>query len=147
MSNPALLAALVLAGLFTILLGVVHLWIPRIFRFGAAIGRDDDGTLPDLGDVAIGPWRYRLRRADALGLSWVMSNAASVVLVSIGLLDLAWVAGWRGIPLILGGAWIAIWWLVRAGSQLTIGRRRLDWAFAGWFGVLGLVHVLVGLSA
>jgi hypothetical protein len=146
MSSPVLVAALVVAGVFTILLGVVHLWIPRIFRFGAAIGRDD-GTLPALGDVAVGPWRYRLRRADALGLSWVMSNAASVVLVSIGLLDLAWVAGWRGIPLVLGGAWIAIWWLVRAGSQLTIGRRRLDWAFAGWFAVLALVHIVTAVSA
>jgi hypothetical protein len=146
MSSPVLVAALVMAGVFTIALGVVHLWIPRIFRFGAAIGRDD-GPLPVLGDVAVGPWRYRLRRADALGLSWVMSNAASVVLVSIGLLDLAWVAGWRGIPLVLGGAWIAIWWLVRAGSQLTIGRRRLDWVFAGWFGVLALVHVAIAVSA
>jgi hypothetical protein len=146
MSSPVLVASLVVAGAFTIALGVVHLWIPRIFRFGAAIGRDD-GALPALGDVAVGPWRYRLRRADALGLSWVMSNAASVVLVSIGLLDLAWVAGWRGIPLVLGGAWIAIWWLVRAGSQLTIGRRRLDWAFAGWFGVLALVHVVIAVSA
>ena len=146
MSSPVLAAAVVVAGLFTVSLGVVHLWIPRIFRFGPAIGRDD-GTRPALGDVAVGPWRYGLRRADALGLSWVMSNAASMVLISIGLLDLAWVAGWRGIPLLIGGGWIAIWWLVRAGSQMTLGRRRLDWAVAGWFGLLALVHVFVALSA
>jgi hypothetical protein len=146
MSNLVLDAAMVVAGVFTAALGVVHLWIPRIFRFGPAIGRDD-GTLPALGEVTVGPWRYRLRRADALGLSWVMSNAASLVLISIGLLDLAWVTGWRGIPLVIGGVWIAIWWLVRAGTQMTLGRRRLDWAVAGWFGALGLVHVAVALSA
>jgi hypothetical protein len=146
MSSAFIAGAILVAGIFTIALGVVHLLIPRIFRFDRAIGFDG-GMRPVLGAITIARWRYQLRRADALGLTWVMSNAASFVLISIGLLDLAWVAGWRGIPLVLGGAWIAGWWAIRAGSQLTLGRRRLDWAIATWFGLLALVHVAMALSA
>jgi hypothetical protein len=141
MSSALIVVGIAVAGIFTLGLGIVHLWIPRIFRFDEAIGSDTDATLPPLGTVAAGPWRYPRRRADARGLAWVMSDAASYVLVSIGLLDLAWVGGWTVVPLAIGAWWIAGWWAIRAGSQLVIGRRRIDWLFAGWFAALAVVHV------
>lgn len=147
MSSVFASVVLAVAGVFTLGLGVVHLWIPRIFRFERAIGRDGDGG-PALGDVGVGDRRYTLRRADALGLAWVMSNAASLVLISIGLLDLAWLTGWRAVPIGLGAAWIAVWWALRAVSQLAVGRRRIDWAFVAWFGALGVAHMFVaGMAA
>jgi hypothetical protein len=110
-----------LAGLFSLGLGIVHVWVPRIFAFDRAIGHDDAAA--QLGTIDFGPWSYARRRSDARGLTWVMSNAASYVLVSIGLLDLAWVAGSRVVPVALGGAWIAGWWAMRAGGQMVVGRR------------------------
>ena len=136
---------LVIAGLFSLGLGVIHLVIPRIFDFATAIGADV-ASVPLLARRALGPWRYQMRRADVLGLSWVMSNAASYVLLSIGLVDLAWTTGWRGLPLIGGALWIAGWWAVRSGSQVVVGRRAVDLAFVAWFAMLALVHLAVGLG-
>jgi hypothetical protein len=146
MSSVFATGVLAVAGVFTLALGVVHLWIPRIFRFDRAIGRDEEGG-PALGDVGVGDRRYALRRADAQGLAWVMSNAASLVLISVGLVDLAWLTGWRAVPLGLGAAWIAVWWAVRAVSQLAVGRRPVDWAFVAWFGALGAAHLFVAGTA
>jgi hypothetical protein len=75
-----------------------------------------------------------------------MSNAASYVLLSIGLLDLAWAAGWHWLPVVGGGLWVAGWWGIRAGGQLVVGRRRLDLAFATWFAALAVLHLVLGLG-
>jgi hypothetical protein len=132
--------ALLASGVFSLGLGVVHLLIPRIFDFAGAVGRDD-APLPHLATITAGPWRHRTRRADVLGLSWVRSNATSYVLISIGLVDL--VAGeWAAQPAgRLLFAWIAGWWWLRAGGQLVVGHRSIDWAFAGLFTILGAVSV------
>ncbi len=58
------------AGVFAVGLGVAHLWVPRIFAFGRAIGVDGS-TSSSLGSIGIGRWRYERCRADALGLAWV----------------------------------------------------------------------------
>ncbi len=118
-----------------------------MFAFAQAIGADDPGTPAGLGTMRLGPWRYERRRADAVGLAWVMSNAASFVLVSIGLLDLAWAFGDRTIPIALGSVWIAAWWGLRAASQFALGRRRLDVAIALAFAVPGVIHVVTALLA
>lgn len=138
--------ALLASGVFSLGLGAVHLLIPRIFDFAGAVGRDD-APLPHLATITAGPWRYRTRRADVLGLSWVMSNAASYVLISIGFLDLL-AGGWAAQPAgRLLFAWIAGWWWVRAGGQLVVGRRSIDWAFAGLFTMLGAVSVATAFGA
>lgn len=136
---------LVLAGLFSVGLGIAHLWIPRIFAIDRAIGVDGAGDR-GLGTIAVGRWRYARRRADAVGLTWVMSNAASYILVTIGVVDLAWAAGNRTIPLALGAAWIAGWWLLRAGGQFTLGRRRGDLAIAVGFAGLAIGHLVVAVA-
>jgi hypothetical protein len=135
-----------LAGLFSIALGIVHVWVPRIFAFDRAIGHDG-AAAAQLGTIGFGRWSYARRRSDARGLTWVMSNAASYVLVSIGLLDLAWVAGSRVVPVALGGAWIAGWWAIRAGGQMVVGRRVWDLALAGGFIALAAWHLLLAASA
>ena len=86
--------ATVATGLFSLGIGTVHLWVPTLFRYPLAIGSDDDG--PELGQIGFGSARYQIRRRDLVGLAWVMSNAASYVLLTVGLVDLAWSTGWRG---------------------------------------------------
>lgn len=138
--GSALTVAVVAAGVFSLALGVVHLWVPRIFAMDRAIGTDGP-SVPELGLLGKGAWTHRRRRSDAIGIAWVMSNAASYVLVSVGLLDLAWAAGHRAVPLGIGGLWIAGWWAIRAGGQFAVGRRRGDVAIAALFAALAVLHV------
>lgn len=126
-------------------LGIVHVAIPRIVGYRVALGTDA-GDLPILGAIGIGRRTYGVRRADLLGLTWVMSNAASYVLITIGLIDLSWAAGWRGVPIAIGAAWIAGWWAIRAVSQLALGHRRGDVLVASWFGALGVLHVAIAIA-
>lgn len=141
-----LLVALAVAGVLTIGLGVWHLGVPRWFAFREALAAGPDEP-PAMGTVRVGPWAYPRRRADVLGLSWVMSNAASYVLITIGVADLAWSLGDRTIPLGVGAAWIAGWWVIRAASQAAVGRRPLDGAVAVVFAALGVLHGIVALGA
>jgi hypothetical protein len=136
---------LVVAGVFSIGLGLVHLAIPRLLDVRGAVGADGPG-LPPLRRLVIGDHGYQVRRRDVIGIAWVMSNAASYVLISIGAVDLAWASGWRGFSLVGGAWWIAGWWAIRSASQLTIGRRSSDLAFAGWFVGLAVLHVSVAVA-
>jgi hypothetical protein len=131
---------LAVAGLFSIALGLVHVAIPRLFDLPAAIG-EDGPTVQPLRRLRLAGRSYQVRRRDGVGLTWVMSNAASYVLITIGLVDLAWLAGWRGLPIAGAALWIAGWWGLRAAGQLGLGRRRLDLAFVAWFGLLATVHL------
>jgi hypothetical protein len=142
--SSGLLSILVLAaGVFAIALGVVHLWIPSLLRYSDAIG--DDVGRPGLGRLHVPGIAYDLRRADLRGTVWVMSNAASYVLVTIGIVDLAWVGGWQGVPLAIGAAWIAGWWAVRSGGQLLVGRRLGDLVIAAWFAGLAVLHIAIAI--
>ncbi|MCO6452855.1 MAG: hypothetical protein J5I90_18880 [Caldilineales bacterium] len=132
---------LVLAGLFTLALGAVHFFFPRLLDFAQAIPK----TGADIKPFRLGPIRYRTQRSDVHGIAWVMNHAASYVLVSIGLVDIfggAWLQT-GGRPLAL---WIAGWWFLRAGSQLYLGRRRGDWLILAGFALLGVLHLLLGLA-
>ena len=136
--GSVLTVSLLGSGLFTVALGVWHLGVPRWFAFDRALRPADT----DLGVAAVGRWTYRRRVADVEGLSWVMSNAASYGLVSIGIVDIAWALGRLELPAIVG-AWISGWWIVRAVGQQAIGRRRIDLALAAAFLVLAAIHVAV----
>ena len=144
-SSTLTLGGLVVAGVFALGLGLVHLVIPRLLDFPAAIGEDGPDVEP-LRQLTVGRWRYQVRRRDTLGIAWVMSNAASYVLLSIGVVDLAWASGWRGLPFAGAALWIAGWWAIRAGSQLVVGRRASDLAFAAWFAALAVLHLALGLG-
>lgn len=135
------------AGTFTLALGTVHLGIPWFVGYQAALaapqGSDARAGLPTLRLVG---FTYRLRPDDLIGVTWVMSNAASYVLITIGLLDLAWAAGWRGLPIGVAGMWIAGWWAVRAASQFALGRRTGDVLIAAWFATLAIAHLVLALG-
>ena len=139
------LIALAVACVFTVGLGIVHLVIPRLLDYPGAVGQDGPGVAP-LRRLAIGRRGYQVRRADTLGIAWVMSNSASYVLLTIGVTDLAWAAGWRGLPIAPSALWIAGWWAIRSASQFVVGRRRLDVGFAAWFAALALLHTALGLG-
>lgn len=135
------IAALAVCGLFTLVLGSAHFFFPILLDFEHAIPRDGAPLKP----FRLGPIRYATRRSDVHGIAWVMNHAASYTLVSIGLADLLAVR-WLGTT---GGFWLALWltgwWLVRAGSQFYLGRRRGDWWIAAGFTWLALVHLGVAL--
>lgn len=137
--HTAAVIALGIVGLFSFLLGSAHFFFPVLLDFERAIPKDG----PPLRPFRLGPIRYATKRSDVYGIAWVMNHAASYVLVSIGLFDLAgyW---WLGTP---GGRllslWIAVWWLIRAGSQFYLGRRRGDWWIGAGFGFLALIQAFV----
>lgn len=140
-----LVAALVICGVFTLSLGLVHFAMPVLLDFRAAIPRDDP-ELKVLKPLRLGRLRYATLRSDVYGIAWVMNHAASYVLVTIGVLDLAavrWLETDAGRLLAL---WIAGWWLLRAGSQLYLGRRRGDWLILAGFLLLAAVHLLAALA-
>jgi hypothetical protein len=133
-----------MAGTFSLALGIVHIAIPAIVRYRLAIGPDRGATR--LGDLRLGRIRYALRRSDLVGLTWVMSNAASYVLISIGLVDLTWTAGSSPVPRVPLALWIAGWWVLRGAGQLIVGRRAGDWLIAAGFVTLGAVHVVLATA-
>jgi hypothetical protein len=141
--NDVLLWALVPIGLFTLGLGTVHFFFPRLLDFEHAVPREG----PPLAPLRLGPLRYATTRSDVRGIAWVMNHAASYVLVSIGLLDLlgaGWLASPAGRPVAF---WIAGWWFLRAASELYLGRRLGDWLALIGFASFGLVHLALGLLA
>lgn len=133
--------ALGIAGLFSLALGSVHFFFPKLLDFENAIPKDG----PPIRPFRLGPIRYATKRSDVHGIGWVMNHAASYVLVSIGLFNLAgyW---WLGTPAgRLLTLWIALWWLIRAGSQFYLGKRSGDRWIAAGFALLGGAQVLAAL--
>jgi hypothetical protein len=144
-SSEILVPALAIAGVFTIALGVVHVSIPILMDFDHAIP-SADAQLAPLRSLGMEGFRYQVLRSDVRGIAWVMSNAASYVLITLGIADLtapAWVDTNGGHLLAM---WAAGWWGIRAASQFIVGRRFGDIVVAGWFGVLAAVHVVAALG-
>ncbi len=135
------LFALIICGLFTLILGTVHFFFPLLLDFEHAIPRRGGS----IKSFRLGPIFYKTERSDVHGIAWVMNHAASYTLVSIGLLDLL-AYRWIGTPV---GRWLALWiagwWLIRAVSQLYLGRRRGDWWILAGFAWLGVVHLGVAI--
>ncbi|MCB9438250.1 MAG: hypothetical protein H6673_14840 [Anaerolineales bacterium] len=132
---------LVVAGLFTLTLGAVHFFFPILLDFEQAIPKEG----PSLKPFRLGPIRYATQRRDVHGIGWVMNHAASYVLVSIGLLEMAW---WLWLPTPAGrllSVWIAGWWFIRAASELYLGQRRGDWLILVGFASLGVLHLSAAL--
>jgi hypothetical protein len=139
-----IVAALAASGVFTVALGLMHIVIPLIMDFDHAIPTSAAAPAP-LRTIALGPIRYAVRRSDVRGIAWVMSNAASYVLITLGVLDLA-AASWIGTdPGRLLAIWASGWWVLRAGGQLLLGRRWGDLAVAAWFAGLAGIHAAAAL--
>jgi hypothetical protein len=134
---PFGLIALIICGLFTLLLGLAHFFFPILLDFEQAIPKQG----PLLKPFRLGPIFYKTQRADVSGIAWVMNHAASYTLVSIGIVDLM-ANYWIGTPVgRLLAVWIAGWWFIRAASQLYLGQRRGDWWILIGFAWLGIVHL------
>lgn len=136
-----LILALWSVGIGSLILGAVHILIPRLVDVEHAVPplTAPLRSLPIIGD------RYRTRREDVLGVIWVSNNAATWVLLTLGIADLLagrWLSTDAGRLLAL---WAVGWWVIRAGSQLAFGRRAGDWAFVGLFGLAALVHLAAAL--
>lgn len=140
----ALTILLSLAGIFTLALGIAHIFLPALLDYGTVVlARGQTAKTPR--PFRLRPSHYVVSMTDRLGIVWIMNHAASYVLISIGLVDLL-AAGWlRGETGRLVALWIAGWWFVRALSQLYLGRRAGDWLLMIWFAGLGLIHLGVWL--
>jgi hypothetical protein len=126
------------AGVFGIVLGILHFFFPFLFDFRGAIAPQGDALKP----FPLLITRYNTTRQDIYGLVWVMNNAASFSILSIGILDLfwrEWLSASYGQVVTL---WIGAFYFIRAASQLYMGRRRGDWLILAAFGALGAFHVL-----
>lgn len=137
MSHP-LPYALYPAGIFSVLLGLLHFWFPRWFDFRGAIPERGEALKPF--PLIVGA--YPTTRQDIYGLVWVMNHAASFAILTVGLLDLTWTL-W--LPSAYGpyiAVWIALFWFLRAITQLKMGRREGDWWILAGFAGLGLIHLL-----
>lgn len=139
--NLLLIVGLGIVGLFSTALGSVHFFFPKLLDFDNAIPKEG----PTLRPFRLGPLHYATKRGDVYGIAWVMNHAASYVLVSIGLFDLAaywWLGTDAGRMLTL---WIAVWWLIRAGSQFYLGQRQGDWWICAGFGLLAMIQLMAAV--
>lgn len=130
---------LYVCGVFGVVLGTLHFFFPLLFDFRGAIPRNGDALKPF--PLIVG--NYGTTRDDIYGLVWVMNGAASFAILTVGLLDLFWSVWLYSAYGALIAVWIAIFYFIRSGSQLAMGRRRGDWIILGAFGALALFHVVV----
>lgn len=144
-SSEIMLSALTAAGVFTVALGIVHIAIPLLMDFDHAIptAAVSPGRLHVLAFAGL---RYEVRRSDVRGIAWVMNNAASYVLITLGAADLAarsWLTTDIGRLLAL---WAVGWWALRAVGQFVLGRRVGDVAVGALFGALAVVHAAAAMQ-
>jgi hypothetical protein len=134
---------LVAVGLGVIVLGLWHLGVPIWFQVGRALDGERRGPLPP---VRMAPVRYGTMARDVLGITWIMNLAASYGLITIGIAMLA-APLWMGTPAgrVLA-LWMAGWWLVRAGGQLAMGRRRIDLVVMTAFAALGVLGLAIAVA-
>jgi len=143
-TSPSPLALpLYAAGLFSVVLGALHFFLPALLDYKALVLERPAGW------KAPRPFRVWLTRyvvtiRDRYAIIWVMNHAASYVLVTVGLTDL-FAAGWLQHDAAgrIVALWMAGWWFVRAATQLPFGRRAGDWAILAWFALLGALHLAV----
>lgn len=138
-----LVPLLFLAGIFTLVLGLLHFFLPLMLDFRSIV-LDRPPEWKPARAFRLWPSHYIATLSDRLGVVWVMNHAASYTLVAIGLVDLLagrWLTTDPGAGRILA-LWIGGWWLVRAVAQLTFGRRLGDWVILAYFGLLAALHLV-----
>jgi hypothetical protein len=141
-----LVLLLFLAGIFTLALGLMHFFFPLLLDFRSVVLERPPEWKPAHA-LRLWPSRYTVTLSDRLGIVWVMNHAVSYTLVAIGLVDLLaghWLTIDQGAGRILA-LWIGGWWLVRAITQLTFGRRLGDWVILAYFCLLASLHVVAAL--
>lgn len=133
---------LYLTGAFAVLLGALHFFFPVLFDFRGALAKQG----PPLKPFPLLVTRYQTTRDDIRGLIWIMNYAASFAILTVGLIDLFWSAWLKSQYGALIAVWIALFWFLRSGSQLYMGRRRGDWLILAAFAALGFIHLVVLFS-
>ena len=127
---------LFIAGLYTVGLGTVHFFLPYLLDFDHAIPAEGTTLKP----FRLFGFSYNTTRTDVRGIAWVMNHSVSFAIITIGVLDLIWPI-WREQsyrPIVC--FWIALLWVIRAFTQLYLGKRRGDWLILFWFLCLGALH-------
>lgn len=130
---------LYLCGAFAVVLGSLHFFFPLLFDFRGAIPREGTALKP----FPLLVRQYNTTRGDIYGLVWVMNGAASFAILTVGLLDLGWTLWLRSPYGTFIAVWIALFYFLRAASQLAMGTRRGDWLILAAFAALGFFHLLV----
>jgi hypothetical protein len=131
--------ALIIAGIFAILLGCLHFFFPYLLDFRSAIPSNG----PPLKPFSLIRFQYQTTRSDVLGITWVMNHCVSYVILSIGITDLfshIWI---HSSFCTIISLWIAGFYALRAASQLYLGRRRGDWIVMIGFSSLAFLHIAV----
>jgi hypothetical protein len=115
---------LAIAGAFSLALGLVHFFLPALLDYRSVVLDHAPG--------------WKLRRPFRIWLTRYTVTLRD----RYGIVDLL-AADWlRGTPAgHVAALAIAGFWLLRAGTQLTLGRRPGDWIILGWFAALGLLHL------
>ncbi len=130
---------LYVCGAFALLLGALHFFFPLLFDFRGAIPTQGGALKP----FPLILTKYNTTRADIYGLVWVMNGAASFAIVTIGILDLFWTVWLRSAYGALVCIWIALFYFIRAASQLALGKRRGNWLILAAFAALGVFHLII----
>ena len=133
----ALTFLLYVAGVFAMVLGLLHFSFPRRFGFVQALSAHN--AVPPFRLLF---YRYEMRPSDLLGIVYVMNHCVSYVIVLVGVVDLFaenWLMTFPGS--LMAGA-ITGFWLMRAFAQLFLGRRRGDWLAIAWFAGLAALHLI-----
>ena len=133
-----------LCGLFTSVLGVAHFFFPHLFHYKALIYTESN-LQRELEPFRLGFITAPLNVDSLYGLIWLMNQHVSFVLVSIGWVEVFY-ARWllEHAPYLL--MWFAAWWLLRAGSQLLLGRTWRNWLVLLWFLSLSGLHLWLSLA-
>jgi len=132
----------IIAGGFTVVLGIVHFFLPYLLDFDHAIPKEGRTLKP----FRLFLFSYGTTRGDVRGIAWVMNYAVSFTLVSIGALDLCF-NFWKDLPYAkILTLWIALWWAIRAFTQLYLGRRRGDWLLLMFFLSLAVLHLCITIA-
>lgn len=145
MSATWLTVLLSAAGIFTVVLGTLHFFLPALLDYRTVL-LERPADWRTARPFRIWLTRYVVSAWDRYGIVWVMNHAASYTLVSIGLVDLL---GAQWLQVDIGrflALWIAGWWFIRAAAQLYLGRRIGDILILMFFAALGLLHLAVWLA-
>lgn len=126
---------LVISGIFTLSLGIIHIFLPLIVGYKKIIYSLND----KLKSINLIFTSYKIKLSDLHGIIWIMNNHASYVLISIGLVNIffsEWLLN-EGKLLCL---WIGLWWLLRSFNQFFLGKRLGDYVIILIFLTLAIIH-------
>ena len=137
-----LIILLNLCGRFAVVLGLLHFSFPEKFGFSSVLPKEGVSIPP----FRLAFYRYEMKSSDLRGIIYVMNHCVSYVILVSGVFDL-FAQKWLGtFPGSLADCLIGGIWLMRAGTQLYLGRRRGDCFVIAWFCLLGGLHLFAAIN-